>query len=181
MKNKRNVIVAFLLVAALCLGIGYAAITDDLYVAGTLNAQSNDFTDDVNDDIYFTTAAISTTSTADSTNNKATAVIGADKNEHANDQLTITVSDSAFTAQDQTLVVTVKVHNANTAQTASVAFGTPAVSSDCFSVTVTTDNNSTTVPAGGDLDCTITITLVKIPTVDIDDATITIGCTATVA
>ena len=43
MKNRRNAIIAFLLVAVLCLGIGYAGVVSDtLTVAGTLNASADE-------------------------------------------------------------------------------------------------------------------------------------------
>ena len=39
MKNKRNVLIAFILICCLCLSIGYAALTDILYIDG--NASVN--------------------------------------------------------------------------------------------------------------------------------------------
>ena len=37
MKNRRNVVVAFLVCAVMLLGVGYAALTDTLTIAGQAN------------------------------------------------------------------------------------------------------------------------------------------------
>ncbi len=53
MKNRRTVIASFLLIAVLVMGIGYAALTDNLFIKGeatlaTTSAQSN-----FDEDVYF--------------------------------------------------------------------------------------------------------------------------------
>lgn len=42
MKNRKNVIVALLLISVLCMGIGFAALTDDLAISGSIDTDSQD-------------------------------------------------------------------------------------------------------------------------------------------
>lgn len=57
MKNRKTVVVAFLLIAAMLLGVGYAALTDTLTITGTaqvdLGAAGNEF----DTKVYFSNAA----------------------------------------------------------------------------------------------------------------------------
>ena len=77
MKNRRIVVVAFLLAAVMLLGIGYATLTDTLYINGSMSADNSQSQSEFQQNIYFSKAeALSTTNgeieahvTAD--NNKA--------------------------------------------------------------------------------------------------------------
>lgn len=51
--KRRSTIIALLLVAALTLGIGYAALTDILDIAGTVDLSKDDAEKEFNLDIYF--------------------------------------------------------------------------------------------------------------------------------
>ena len=42
MKNRRTTLIAFVLIAALCVGIGYAALTDTLTIGGNVSASANE-------------------------------------------------------------------------------------------------------------------------------------------
>ena len=53
MKNRRIAIVAFLLVAALTLGFGYAAVTNVLDIQGSVTVPVTDAEKEFNEDIYF--------------------------------------------------------------------------------------------------------------------------------
>lgn len=56
MKNRKTVVVAFLLVAAMMLGVGYATLTDTLVINGTADISVEDAQSAFNDDIYFSDA-----------------------------------------------------------------------------------------------------------------------------
>ena len=43
MKNRKNVLIVFAILAILCLGIGYAALTDTLTLTGTINVEEAQF------------------------------------------------------------------------------------------------------------------------------------------
>lgn len=61
MKNRKSVVVAFLLIAALLLGVGYAALTDTLTIAGQANVGTGEAEKELNEDVYFKRATAKTT------------------------------------------------------------------------------------------------------------------------
>ena len=56
MKNRKTVIVAFLLVAVMLMGVGYAALTDTLVINGTADITHDGAQNAFNEDIKFTAA-----------------------------------------------------------------------------------------------------------------------------
>ena len=56
MKNRKIVVVAFLLVAVLLLGVGYAALTDTLEINGSADVDRSGAESSFNDDIVFDSA-----------------------------------------------------------------------------------------------------------------------------
>ena len=55
MKKRRTLIISMLLIAALCLGIGYAAVaaTDELTIGGTISADKTLMNNEFDEDVYF--------------------------------------------------------------------------------------------------------------------------------
>ena len=53
MKNRKFVVAAFLLAAAMLLGVGYAAISDTLDIQGTADVSEQGANNTFNDDVYF--------------------------------------------------------------------------------------------------------------------------------
>ena len=82
MKKRRTLIVTLLLVAALALGIGYAALTDTLRVGGTAGVSAEAGSEAFEADVYFSNAISGA---------KADAAVGADK-----DTATMTVKADAL-------------------------------------------------------------------------------------
>lgn len=154
MKNRKTVIVAFLLVAAMLLGVGYAALTDDLYVNGTLKLDADKLADTYDKEVYFTNANNSTTGTAGVVD---TISIGEDANGDANDKVTFVVN--SLKTVNEVATFTFKIQNDND----FVVTATPSTSftNDYFTVAgpATVD-----VPANGSVDVTVTVTLKAIPT-----------------
>ncbi len=181
MKNKRNAIIAFLLVAVLCLGIGYASVSDNLYINGTMDVDvdSGDFNTEFDADVYFSNVSIAGTAnlTGENSAELVTAVIGDEDPAGADDIITVNVENGAFTAQNQTIVLTATVKNANATQSADVTVATPVCENGNFSVTINPAAEQT-IAADGTQDYTITITLVNVPENDITDATFSITFTA---
>lgn len=56
MKNRKIVVVAFLLIAVLLLGVGYAALTDTLDITGSADVNVSDLEKEFEEDIYFSAA-----------------------------------------------------------------------------------------------------------------------------
>lgn len=61
MKNRRITIVAFLLIAALTLGFGYAAVTNVLRIDGSATVDASVAEKEFNEDIYFTGVVVDNT------------------------------------------------------------------------------------------------------------------------
>ena len=75
MKRRRTLVISLLLVAALCLGIGYAALSDTLDINGSAIVDQSAAEDAFDEDIYFSAAVANETgNTAEVTadNDKAT-------------------------------------------------------------------------------------------------------------
>lgn len=81
MKNKKNsMIIIAMLIAVVCLGIGYALSTTSLTINGTATAKENtDF------DVYFTKAEADSTqvTTGDDEKTSTAALVSADSNNHS--------------------------------------------------------------------------------------------------
>lgn len=65
MKKRRSLIIPVLLVAALCLGIGYAAVTDVLDINGSADVNQSAAEEAFNHDIHFTDAVAENTAEGD--------------------------------------------------------------------------------------------------------------------
>ena len=105
MKNRRIVLVCFLLVAAMTIGIGYAALTDTLSVSGTASIDSDDSQETFAADVYFSKAV--------ATEGRATATIGdqtnVDNGDVKNDAVTISVAEGIFKEVGDQVIVTLTV------------------------------------------------------------------------
>ena len=64
MKNRKTIIVAFMLLACMLLGVGYAALTDTLTIAGQANVTTGESSDEFKEDIYFKSANATAPDTA---------------------------------------------------------------------------------------------------------------------
>lgn len=83
MKKRRTLVIGLLLVAALCLGIGYAALTDDLLINGQINYDPEVAEDELDGDVLFTATThddycYSAVSGSDATGDTALLYIGGD-------------------------------------------------------------------------------------------------------
>lgn len=152
MKKRRSLIISLLLVAALCLGIGYAALTDVLDINGSADVNQSAAEEAFDADIYFTGAV------ANETGNSAS-VDAAD-----NDMANFTAATLKGQGDKVTFTFTIK----NASDVAAVV--TPSLAADGNTNTeyfkVTSDWNATarTLAAGATDTYTITVELLKTPT-----------------
>ena len=152
MKSRRNFVVAILLVAIMCIGVGFAAINSVISGTGTITytpAFDIEWTGDVTGDNVTGLPAVSTTN-------------------HANDTLAFTV-DTTDLAVGQATTVTATVQNnskyAAENVTVSPATTGTATSDSCY--TVAAAPSATTIAAnGGEITVTFTITLTAYPQAD---------------
>lgn len=170
MKKRRSTIIALLLVAALALGIGYAALTDDLFITGSAGITKDHAEDAFGADVYFTRAVIS--------GEKGTATIGADEHSEANDQITVTVAAGALKGAGDSVLTTVEITNAGDLA-ASVKLNSGLTSNaEYFEVTTNWGTADKVIAAGGKTTFEVYLTCIKTPTTDVS-TTFDIGFTAT--
>ena len=150
MKNRKRVVVAFLLVAVMLMSVGYAALTDVLDITGSADVNKSAAEDAYNADIYFTAAV------ANQTGN--TASVNSDNNDKA--------SFTANTLQGagDTATFTFTITNDGDLD----AIVTPSISSNTnetyFSVSSDWNGQPKTLAAGQTLTYTVTVTLKETPT-----------------
>ena len=156
MKNRKIVVVAFMLIAVLLLGVGYAALTTTLTVIGNAHIDMAQAGENFDERIYFSVAEpVSSTGTG-STADTAAGVGGDDATFTANRLATKgEVSTFLFTIQNDSNVpatITIK-EESNTNETA-------------FKVTYSYSIADKVIPSGGSMDITVTVEVIDAITVD---------------
>ena len=182
MKNRRIVIVAFMLVAVLCLGVGYAEVSDILTAQGKISVSDTALTETLDADVYFVRSA---------TNPVGVGLAGVDLTDEDNvkleisddgDTFTVTIGDTVFSDENQVVTVCVMVKNASATTPVNVELGTPVLGTALeknFDVAITTDE--TKILANGEQEYEISIKLKSIPEAAINEGTFTVTLTATPA
>ncbi len=165
MKNRKIAIVAFFLVAVLCIGAGYAAVTDLLDIQGTAEVSQQGAQSAFDENLYFSNAV------ANQTGNTATV------NPQNNDKASF--SANSLKTKDETVTFTFTIANDNTDLDASVK---PVLSSetnkDYFEITSSWNGQTNVIPAGQTKDYIVTVKLLKQPA-DVVGAAFGIEFTAT--
>ena len=158
MKNRKTVVVAFLLCAVLLLGVGYAALTDVLDITGSADVNQSAAEEAFNEDIYFSAAV------ANETGN--TASINADNNDKAS----FTANTLKGKGDKATFTYTIQ----NDGDLDAVV--TPSISSNTnptyFNYYSDWTGQPTTLAAGASVTYTITIELIETPTVTVSGSCI---------
>ncbi len=148
MKNRKRIVVAFLLVVALVLGVGYAALTDTLNIEGDMEVSHANAQNAFDEEVYFKSVSQGVGYTAEilsSNNDKANFTITG--LEGADDKISIT-----FTiANDNDFAVAVQMDPTNTAITNTPYFA------------YTLSEETFNIAANGTYDVTVTITLLQTP------------------
>ena len=63
MKNRRNIVIAFMLCAVMLLGVGYAAVSDALDILGTAEINAGNVQSAFDTNVYFSSAHANTYTT----------------------------------------------------------------------------------------------------------------------
>ena len=149
MKNRKLVIVAFLVIATLLLGVGYAALTDVLDITGSADVNQSAAEEAFNEDIYFSGAV------ANETGN--TASVNADNNDKAS------FTANTLKGKGDKATFTFTINNDGDLD----AVVTPSISSNTntayFSISSDWNGQPKTIPAGGSLTYTVTMELIETP------------------
>ena len=173
MKNRRIVVISIMLIAVLCLGVGYAALTDDLFVTGQIEGNKDEANRDFVSDVYF---ASNPTITKTVAKNGAyeidgvTATVGADDNSDADDKLTITVPAGILNFGGDTLTIVATINNDSDEFKAVINADDVVVTGADQFATVTCmfgSSKTATIDAEGSAELTITIVLDETITSDV--------------
>lgn len=150
MKNRKRVVVAFLLVAVMLLGVGYAALTDVLDITGSADINQTAAEESFNADVHFSAAA------ANQTGN--TASVNADNNDKAS------FTANTLKGKDDVATFTFTIVNEGDLD-ASI---TPSISSNTneayFEISSDWAGATKTLAAGGTITYTVTVKLLQTPT-----------------
>ena len=176
MKNRKFVVAAFLLAAAMLLGVGYAALTDTLTIIGNAHIDLDQANKTFDERIKFTDAkAVSSTGTGTVD----------DVASFSADDATYTVNKLAITGEKSVFTFTI-TNDSNVDAIISVAANklsgdaNPSNSNtEKFHVEYTYSKNDMKVTKnGGTIDVTVTVTLLE-PVTSATSATFGIELTAT--
>ena len=158
MKRRRSLIISLLLVAAISLGVGYAALTDVLDINGSADVNQTAAEEAFNEDVYFKAAVA----------NQAGNVASVDAND--NDMASFTAS--TLKGANDTATFTFTITNDGDVD----ALVTPTLAADgnsnaeYFEVSSDWAGQAKTIAAGQSLTYTVTVKLIKTPTETIHGA-----------
>ncbi len=186
MKNRKKIVVALLLVAVLCLGVGYAALTDSLLVNGTVSFLKNATTEaEFAEDVHFVdgSATVNYTGTTTGVSSGVTTAVEDEDADPKNvdDKLTITVDNTVLAKAGDKVTISANIINESVDYGAKItlnaATSAGAYLGDLYSVTCAWATGSDgNIAKGGTNTNTveITIELLKTPTEDVAGDTFTI-------
>lgn len=162
MKSRKIVIAAFILLAALALGIGYAQLSTTLVLQGNATVDLEAAEENFNNKIYFAEPTV--------VESQCTGTGGSDTKK---DAFTLTTSDHAsfvvqtLAVKDEKSVFTVKIKNdsnvaakveVNSTKLSGAANNTNS-NPDYFDVEYAYDKADMIIPKGGEMLVTITVTI----------------------
>ena len=150
MKNRRNMIVAFLLCACLIVGVGYASLTDVLDIDGTAPINQSAAEEAFDQDVYFTAAVAN--------DDGNTASVSATNN----DQATFSAKNLKGKGDKATFTFTIKNEgDVEAVVTPSIANNTHEAYFDLYSDWA---GQAKTLAAGETATYTLTVECIKTPT-----------------
>ena len=172
MKNRRIILISFLLVTTLCVGIGYAAIQDTLTINGTASADAQQAIDG---DVFFdkenATVVSSGSGVAEAESGQEAQSL--DSVEISEDGNTATLTANSLRSQGETVVFSLMIKNDSPDLSVKVTPKTANNSNEeYFTVkydwesSTPSDFAETTIANNGSKTLTVTITLAKTPTAD---------------
>ncbi|MBQ8497974.1 MAG: hypothetical protein IJ489_11050 [Clostridia bacterium] len=174
MKNRKRIIVAFLLVVALVLGVGYAALTDTLTIIGNATIDMNQAANNFDENVYFSAAEV-----VSSPNTSVDSVggVGTDDATFTAHSLA-TLGDTAvfkFTIlNDSNVSVQISIPDTKLSGVANNSNTNP----EKFSITYHYSRDDKVIPSGETMDVTVTVQVIA-PVTEQTGATFGIEYTAT--
>lgn len=181
MRNRKTVIVAFLVVAVMLMAVGFAALTDNLIIAGEANANTTAAQKQWEDDIYFTQAEVKASGTSGIADK---ASVGTSNNDHANYEVNSLARANEIAVFEFTIT---NAGNTGYAAKVTVDSGYPTISGnagseDYYTVTYEYDGEANAdnfiIPAGESRIVKVTVMLKADPDQNLN-AQFTLNLTAT--
>ena len=158
MKNRKRVVVSFLLVACMLIGVGYALVTDVLEINGSTTVNQSAAEDAFDNDVYFSDAVAVLAPGQSTTTNTASIETG------NNDSALFTVNSLQGAGDSASFTFTVTndgdLDALVTPSLAAQGNSTP----EYFSITSDWAGQPRTIAAGQSATYTVTVTLIKTPT-----------------
>lgn len=175
MKNRKFIVVAFLLVAVMLLGVGYAALSDTLTIIGNAHIDVDTANKTFDEKVYFSDAKASSSTGTGTT---------ADVVSYSADDATYTANKLATVGEKSVFTFTI-TNDSNVDATISVnttklsGDANPSNSnSDKFTVEYSYPDGMTIAKNGGTIDVVVTVTVAE-PVTSATSATFGIELTAT--
>ncbi len=161
MKNRKSIIVMFLIAVVLCVGVGFAVVSDTLTIDGS--AGVGDISANFDDNVYFSVAQVVNVKDGDSV-----AISGTKPDE-------VSFACGSLLVKDDTASFKFTVKNENDiAATVAINLGTNTGDTDYFEITTDYSATNATITANGTWDVTVTVKLVKTPV-----ESVSCGCSIT--
>ena len=153
MKNRKTVVVAFLLCAVLLLGVGYAALSDTLDITGSADVNQSAAEEAFNEDVYFSAAVANVEGN--------TASINADNNDKAS----FTAKTLKGKGDKVTFTFTIK-NDGDVAATVTPKLNASLGNTlpEYFSISSDWDGEAKDLAAHSEITYTLTVELLKTPT-----------------
>lgn len=181
MKNRKNIVIAFLLVASLCLSVGFAALTDTLNINGTIsvggdNDSNEEAAKEWDADVSFSNV-VKTSKDGKADDSKYTVAIDTTATK---DILTVNLESGCLSVKGDSVTFTVTIKNESADYAADIAFSAPTIAnSEYIKVTIADLTTGDDIQPNSEKTFTVTVALDKTPADAITSSTFSIAFTAT--
>ncbi len=164
MKNRKRIIVSFMIVACMLMAVGFAALTDTLSIMGDAEVDYHGANSAFDEDIYFSAAA-------------ATNTEGGDSASITTDVDIARFSVRSLSAKDDVATFTFTIQNDNEFTAYVKVNNEKSVNNNTEYFLVEMPVTSWEIEAGGSVTFTVQVTLLKTPQLDVsgDKITATFG------
>ena len=165
MKNRKIVVVAFLLASVMLLGVGYAALSDTLDITGSADVNQTAAEEAFNEDVFFSVAFANPVTGETVSPGSPSGINTASINGDNNDKASFTVNSLKGMGDTATFTFTIK-NNGDVAATVTPTLNASLGNTNptYFDITSDWDGASKTLAAHSELTYTVTITLKSTPT-----------------
>ena len=153
MRNRKRIIVSFMIIACMLMAVGFAALTDTLNLIGDAEVDFNTANSGFDADVYFSAADAENTEKGDSAN-------------VTTDPDIARFSVRSLSAKGETATFTFTVKNDNEFTAYVKVNNTKSVNNNAEYFNVTMDVTEFEVPAEGEYTFSVTVELLKTPQLD---------------